>query len=236
MQSILMVQKDGTIYIGSYDNKLYAISSNGIKKWEFQADDWVPTSPSVGTDGTIYIGSHDNRLYAICGTSSIADTPWPMFRHDQQHTGQLTLLRDGLIVTHTPNPCDVHTHPSFAENPFKYMWYYRTEVQNISQTPLQIIWFAGYSWVNGNWISGNITGQSLDSNDFENWYTDSEDGFIPENGVIPTGKTAVCDPNWTGSTTDPSGGGKTKWAYIATDPYGCGYYAEAVVDLVPITE
>ncbi len=55
---------DGTIYVGSSDNKLYALNSDGTKKWEFLTGGDVLT-PSLGADGTIYVGSDDKKLYAI---------------------------------------------------------------------------------------------------------------------------------------------------------------------------
>jgi hypothetical protein len=56
---------DGTIYVGSYDNKLYAINSDGTEKWSFTTEGDVRSSPAIGADGTIYVGSYDNKLYAI---------------------------------------------------------------------------------------------------------------------------------------------------------------------------
>jgi outer membrane protein assembly factor BamB len=56
---------DGTIYVGSLDNRLYAINPDGSQKWSFTAGDVVNSSPAIGADGTIYVGSLDNRLYAI---------------------------------------------------------------------------------------------------------------------------------------------------------------------------
>ncbi len=56
---------DGTIYIGSDDYNLYAINSDGTKKWSFLTGDSVHSSPILGEDGTIYVGSNDHKLYAI---------------------------------------------------------------------------------------------------------------------------------------------------------------------------
>ena len=44
---------DGTIYIGSYDKKLYAINPDGSEKWEFLTKNWITSSPAIGTDGTV---------------------------------------------------------------------------------------------------------------------------------------------------------------------------------------
>ena len=59
------IGSDGTIYVGSYDNNLYAINPDGSKKWAFRTGDDVYSSPVIGSDGTIYVGSDDHNLYAI---------------------------------------------------------------------------------------------------------------------------------------------------------------------------
>ena len=54
---------DGTVYIGSMDNKVYALDgATGIKKWEFETGGWVGSSPTIGPDGTVYIGSKDSKV------------------------------------------------------------------------------------------------------------------------------------------------------------------------------
>ena len=59
------IGSDGTIYVGSEDDNLYAINPDGSKKWAFRTRDDVDSSPAIGSDGTIYVGSYDNNLYAI---------------------------------------------------------------------------------------------------------------------------------------------------------------------------
>jgi outer membrane protein assembly factor BamB len=56
---------DGTIYMGSRNDKLYAINPDGSLKWSYQTAGDVSSSPAVGADGTVYAGSQDNNLYAI---------------------------------------------------------------------------------------------------------------------------------------------------------------------------
>jgi len=80
---------DGTVYVGSVDNYLYAITSTGkgflfrsyIKFifpfflgsliWFFQTSDWISSSPALGQDGSIYVGSYDCYLYSISSTGSV---------------------------------------------------------------------------------------------------------------------------------------------------------------------
>jgi outer membrane protein assembly factor BamB len=56
---------DGTLYFGAWDGRLRAITTNGAKKWFFQADLEIRSSPAIGADGTIYFGSRDRKFYAI---------------------------------------------------------------------------------------------------------------------------------------------------------------------------
>ncbi len=58
------IGSDGTIYIGSTDNRLYAVT-NGEVKWQYLTFGPIYSSPAIGADGTIYIGSDDNKLHAI---------------------------------------------------------------------------------------------------------------------------------------------------------------------------
>jgi outer membrane protein assembly factor BamB len=59
------IGSDGTVYVGSDDQNLYAINPDGTKKWSFLTEGHVYSSPAIGSDGTIYVGSFDHRLYAI---------------------------------------------------------------------------------------------------------------------------------------------------------------------------
>jgi outer membrane protein assembly factor BamB len=56
---------DGTIYVGSLDNKLYAINPDGSLKWSYTTGHDVRSSPAIGADGTVYVGSDDKKLYAF---------------------------------------------------------------------------------------------------------------------------------------------------------------------------
>ena len=80
---------DSTVYVGSNDKKVYALdAATGAKSWEFSAGDQVRPSPVIGANGTVYIGSLDNKVYALKGIEALAESPWPMFRQNVQHTGQ----------------------------------------------------------------------------------------------------------------------------------------------------
>ena len=57
--------------------------------------------------------------------------------------------------------------------PFRYMRYYRTEVRNVSDRPLKIVWFEGYREVDGTWKPGNALGRVLREEEFSSWYTEN---------------------------------------------------------------
>lgn len=56
---------DGTIYAGSDDHRLYAVTPGSMKVWTLTAGDSVKSAPAIAPDGTIYVCSQDQNLYAI---------------------------------------------------------------------------------------------------------------------------------------------------------------------------
>jgi len=55
---------DGTIYLGSGNNRIYAINPNGTLKW-FYSCGGACTTPAVGPDGIIFVASYDGYLHAV---------------------------------------------------------------------------------------------------------------------------------------------------------------------------
>jgi len=72
-----------TLYVGSFDKKLYALNTaDGSEKWQFEAGGVISSVPMV-YDGTIYVGSFNGHIYAINATdgslrwqSDVEDTNW----------------------------------------------------------------------------------------------------------------------------------------------------------------
>ncbi len=56
---------NGTVYVKSQDDYLYAVNPNGTLKWKFKTGLWVSFDPVVSSDGTVYVVSHHGYLYAI---------------------------------------------------------------------------------------------------------------------------------------------------------------------------
>jgi hypothetical protein len=85
---------DGTVYAGTASTNhnygmLYAISSNGVQKWAFQTAGDIISSPVICSDGGVIFGCEDANVYKVAGSSPPANSAWPMFHHDPQHTGSL---------------------------------------------------------------------------------------------------------------------------------------------------
>jgi outer membrane protein assembly factor BamB len=73
------VGADGTIFIGSYDRNIYALTPNGSNRWSYGLP--PPTNiygnvftgiygtPALGLDGTLYVPSENGRLIALNPTN-----------------------------------------------------------------------------------------------------------------------------------------------------------------------
>jgi len=60
---------EGVVYIGSYDDNLYALDAkSGKLLWKYETGDHVCPSAAVA-EGVVYIGSYDDNLYALDATS-----------------------------------------------------------------------------------------------------------------------------------------------------------------------
>ena len=57
---------DGTVYIGSDDGYLYAVNSDGTRKWRYSTGTReVRSSPAIGPEGTIYVGTWNENVVAV---------------------------------------------------------------------------------------------------------------------------------------------------------------------------
>ena len=71
---------NGSIYIGCYDNNLYALNAtNGEFQWKYATDGGIVTKPAV-FEGNIYFGSEDHRLHVVSARSG--KVLWTYFADD----------------------------------------------------------------------------------------------------------------------------------------------------------
>lgn len=59
------IDEDGTAYVGSLDDHLYAVASDGRMRWSYRTGGDISSSPVIGDDGTIYVGSDDRHVHAV---------------------------------------------------------------------------------------------------------------------------------------------------------------------------
>lgn len=60
---------DNTIYIGCYDNNLYALdAAEGKFKWKYPTDGGVVSTPAI-SEGNVFFGSEDQRLHVVSARS-----------------------------------------------------------------------------------------------------------------------------------------------------------------------
>jgi outer membrane protein assembly factor BamB len=85
---------DGTIYVGSYDGKLYAINGDGSIRWTYRSRGAIHSSPTVDRQGTVIFGSRDDSVYAL---DAEGKRLWRL-RLGGDVDGSIAVAADGLIV------------------------------------------------------------------------------------------------------------------------------------------
>jgi hypothetical protein len=141
--------------------------------------------------------------------------------------------RSPLVATNTPASCEVNQVRRRRVKSYPYVYYYRTEVRNNSKAPLRVVAFSYFKRVNGHWVEmPNVMKRPLVAQDFVNWYND---GDPLRDGWIAPGKTAVCDPSWSGFVRPPQALQEMKWVFTAVDKHGKRHTCEAKIDLLPVS-
>jgi hypothetical protein len=106
-----VLASNGTVYVGARGattNGMLLALSNGVALWTVQFPAEIVSSPLLTGNGTLIFGCEDGNVYSIPTPSPLAtNAPWPMFRHDPQHTG--------CVATNSVVPPPA---PPFPNNPF----------------------------------------------------------------------------------------------------------------------
>ncbi len=69
---------NGTIYVGAYDNNLYALSAvNGDFLWKFPTEGGIVSRPTV-SDGQVIFGSEDGRLLSVLARTGKLSWTFPV--------------------------------------------------------------------------------------------------------------------------------------------------------------
>jgi outer membrane protein assembly factor BamB len=118
-----VVEKDGVLYFGGNDNKVYAIkAADQSKVWEFETAGEINSSAVIAADGTLYIGSRDKKLYAL--DSGNGSKKWE-FTADGPVLARPALYQEKLLIVGAGEG-DGHIYAIDARNG-KVFWKYKTE-------------------------------------------------------------------------------------------------------------
>ncbi len=121
LEDSAVIANDGTIYVGSFDFKLYAINPDGTLKWIYGTAMDTFSAPAIADDGTIYFTSYDNYLHAINPNGT---RKW-RFNAASPLTSSPAIADDGTIYFGSMGPDDIGR--IYAVNPDGIeQWHYDT--------------------------------------------------------------------------------------------------------------
>jgi outer membrane protein assembly factor BamB len=124
---------DGTIYIGSDDGLIHAVTAAGKPICTYATAAPIYTAPLLAA-GRLYVSSSDGKLYAFDTGNNLARTPWPMTGHNPRRLARATELPG--IPTFTTQPAapasisagSAASIPAVAAvaggGPVTYQWYF----------------------------------------------------------------------------------------------------------------
>ena len=69
------VSEDGTVYVGSNDGFIYAISPDGVMKWKHDMHEKILGCPAIARDGTIYVCSSEFSA-TLCALNPDGTVKW----------------------------------------------------------------------------------------------------------------------------------------------------------------
>jgi hypothetical protein len=66
---------DGVVYVGSQDDKVYALNATtGKQVWNYTTGGEVYSSPAVA-NGVVFVGSEDDKVYAFGSLAKVPEFP-----------------------------------------------------------------------------------------------------------------------------------------------------------------
>jgi hypothetical protein len=138
------VGMDNTIYVNSMEGCIYAINPQGHQSWVSILTTYGGVEPPIiGAKNTLYAAhTEDGYLSALnIGSLGFALSPWPMWRSDIQHSGQVnakTPITDPCFITYTISN-DKSLQPSQKRDILEVLRNFRESV--LKKSP------AGRSWL-----------------------------------------------------------------------------------------
>jgi outer membrane protein assembly factor BamB len=88
---------DGSIFVGSYDGTVHAISSDGVRLWRYVTGGSIVSSVTVaeGKEKTLYVGSADGKLYALSMDGKLR---WATATGSPIGASSPALTADGMVL------------------------------------------------------------------------------------------------------------------------------------------
>ncbi len=111
-----VVDKEGTVYIGSADHYFYAVDQNGKLKWKVLTGEIIDSSALLDNQGRVFVGSGDGQVYAF--DRNTGKTLWTYKAHTPEEVtrlfgvktynlnwfeGNIAMLPDGSILAPNDN-------------------------------------------------------------------------------------------------------------------------------------
>jgi len=111
-----VVDKDGTVYVGSADHIFYAIKKDGSLKWKVETGEIIDSSALLDDRGHVYVGSGDQHVYCIDRESG--KVMWIFKAHSVEEVqkefgvknfnvawfeGNIAMLKDGTLLAPNDN-------------------------------------------------------------------------------------------------------------------------------------
>ncbi len=121
------VDANGTLYIGCYDNRLYAIHGDGSiqRRWDTALP--IRSSPAIA-GRRLYFGSGDAKLYAIDLGAGPAAGTWTQYRQTPEHRGRIS--GGALAIAFQPRPVSTITSlplllavGATGQDPMRFQWF-----------------------------------------------------------------------------------------------------------------
>ncbi|MCX6340615.1 MAG: hypothetical protein NTX71_11970, partial [Candidatus Aureabacteria bacterium] len=134
------IGSDGKVYVGSADNNLYIVNSNGSLSWSYKTSDaaTIYTRSAIGSDGKVYAGA-SGVLYALGQPPTITPTitPTPTITDTPTITPTPTIT-DTPTITPTPTETLPPTEtPTQTETPTITPTPTETATPTITPTPTE---------------------------------------------------------------------------------------------------
>jgi outer membrane protein assembly factor BamB len=95
--STAAIAADGTIYVGSNNDNLYAINPDGTEKWSINFGTWTASAPAIAQDGTIYFSGETASGGVLLAVNPDGTEKWRKSLSEKAGHGGPSIAADGTI-------------------------------------------------------------------------------------------------------------------------------------------